>query len=273
MKKFILVIIAFCVIFTGCSRMDMAYSFAPRLTANQLEDAFDLSSSRYHKIKDRIENDLKSNKGEIKSGLISLIDSVSTVSDKKKLSTEELKGFFATGKDLQVRLITLLRPSFEEVLGAMSRDELEHLKSYSEEKFKKSGEKLESAEKFRKAGLKNFEKHMETFFNSVTDEQLLLYGNFLNENFEYFKYQLTVRQSFVNRLDSLFETKPEMVNYVVKYYSGDSSVKSEEFRKKQEVYLQSAFAVAESIWASLTDKQRAEFKDTLAGMRADLSKL
>lgn len=258
---------------TGCSRMDIAYSFAPRFAANQLEDAFDLSSSRYHKIKDSIEKDLKANKSEIKTGLVGIIDSLAKVADNKNLSPDEIKGFFSTGKDLQVRFVALLKPSFEEVLGSMSRNELENLKTYSDEKFKKSEEKLGDVEKFKKVSLEQFEKHMDTFFDTVTDEQRRLYSGFLTENFEYYKYQLGVRRNFVARFDSLFETKPELIDYVLKYYSGDSTAKSDEYRKKQEVYFQNVSNVAGSIWQSLTDRQRTEFKKTLANMRSDLSSL
>lgn len=273
MKNLIILFFGGLLFTMGCSRMDMAYSFAPRLAANQLEDAFDLSSARYHKIKDSIAKDLKENKGQIKTDLEALIDSLSLVADKKSLDSTQISEFFDTGKKLQFSFIMLLKPSFDEVLGSMSRPELEHLKDFSEEKFKKSEEKLADVEKFKKASLESFEKQMDTFFDSVADEQRKLYVGFLTENFEYYKFQTSVRKSFVSKLDSLFETKPEMVSYVIKYYAGDDSVKSDEYKKRQKAYFQNMKIAAGGIWQSLTDKQRSEFKKTLANMRADLEKL
>ena len=63
------------------------------------------------------------------------------------------------------------------------------------------------------------------------------------------------------------------IYYVIKFYSGDESAKSDEYKKRQMIYFQNMKLAASSIWQSLTDKQRGEFKKTLANMRADLQKL
>lgn len=253
--------------------MDLAYSFAPRLLSNQLEDVFDLSSSRYHKIKDSIEKNLRKNKEQIKTESIGLIDSVLTKAGQKALSTDEIKKIFLSGKSLQSKFVGLMKSSFEEVLAAMTREELHNMKEYSQDKFKKTEERLADPEKFKKEALKSFEKNMETFFDSVTDGQRQMYSDFVLQNQDFYKMQFESRRAFVSKFESIFDNKPELLNYVLKYYSGDDSTKTSDYIKKQSQFFDKMYVAAGAIWQSLSDRQHENLKKNLTKMKSDISQL
>ena len=265
--------ILFFILVTGCAKLETAYNFAPRLSANFLDKYFDFSSERYDKVKEALEKDFKDNKDLFKVSLAKRLDTLQELSGKKELSTEKVDELMKDYRTLQTEVVERFKPSLNEIITKMTADELKHIKKESEETFDKNFENLSDKDKFIKKQLKSFEKNMDWLFDSVTDEQIKIYTEFLEQNFGYYKDQLEFRKSYLAKLESLFDKKDQMMEAAVKYYSGDDSVKPKEFLVKHNVFLKNLNILFQKLWVSLTDKQREEYKKTLAELRKEIDEL
>jgi hypothetical protein len=263
----------FIFIFFGCSKLETAYSFAPRFSTNFLDKYFDFSSERYDKVKAALEADFKDNKILLKESLLKRLDTLIALQDQKEISQEKMNEIITDFRKLQPEIVEKFKPSLNEIILNMTRDELKNIKEEMEERFAKNTESLNDIEKLKKRQMKNFDKNMDTVFDDVTEEQNKMYSEFIEQNQSLYKEQLAFRISYFSLLESLFDKKPEMLAAAYKYYSGDESIKSKDLQEKQKVFLKNLSILFQKIWSSLTDKQRQEFKKTLSELKTEISEL
>lgn len=259
---------------SSCTRLELALDYAPRYIANSLEDSFDLSSARYTKVKETIEKDLSQNRNNLLNEAVAYLDSVeATVAEKPSLTEEDVEKNFLRLKQLQKKAVELFRGSFSEVILGITADELEHLKKYTAKKFKKADERLLDKDDFFKHNFKSFERAMDIIFGSVSEEQKKIYRQFVEENYEYYKSQIGARKYFLDQFELRLSKKEEMLDYTMKYYSGDESVKSEGHLKLQKVFFSNLNKLQVDIWNAASAEQKSEFRKTLAEIKDELSAL
>ena len=270
-KYIVLVFIAFG--FLSCSRLDVAYDLAPRLVTNNLDDNFDFTSERYDQVKQIIANDFKNNKGLLKAEVIARVDELLAVADEKKLSEAQVEQFFQNIRKMQLKVVQSFAPSFNEVVTKMTKEELENLKKETTERHKKAAERLEDKVKFKEKSFSGFERNMETLFDEVTDEQKKIYSDFIDRNYDYFRLQLEHRKSYLKRFEEVFEDKAKLTDLVMKYYSADDSIKTEEQLKMQQAFTKDMFTTTTKLWLTLTAEQKVEYKKSLTEIKSDIEKL
>jgi len=257
----------------GCTKLETAYNFAPRLSTNFLDKYFDFSSERYDKVKAAIEKDFKDNKALFKTSLVKRLTALQELNGKKELSTEDVDKIMTDYRLLQAEIVEKFKPSLRELIINMSQEELQHIKKESEEQYEKNFETLSDKEKLIKKQMKNFERNMEAILDDVTGEQEKLFSDFVVQNFGFYKAQLEFRKSYLTKLESLFSKKEEMFDAAVKYYSGDNSVKPKEFLTKHLEFQKNLNVFFQKLWLSLNDKQKEEFKKTLVELKKEIEDL
>lgn len=271
--KFILILVLLAVGVLGCSRINVAYDFAPRLVANSLDDNFDFTSERYEQVKQMIASDFKNNKGLLKSEVLARVDELLAVADEKSLTEAKVEIFFQSIKKMQAKVIQSFAPSFNEIVVKMTKEELENVKKETSERHKKAAERLEDKAKFKEKSFAGFERNMETLFDEVTDEQKKLYLDFVDRNYDYFKLQLEHRKSYLKRFEETFEDKAKLTDLVMKYYSGDDSIKTPEQLKVQQSFTKDMFTTTSKLWSMLSAEQKIEYKKSLNEIKKDIEAL
>ncbi len=263
----------FLLLLAGCSRIDTAYDFAPRVSANYLDDYLDFSSERFGQVKTALEGDFKKNKILLKEEVIKKIDGLLVLSEKKELTEAQIASEFDGFRKLQLSLVEAFRPSISEVVMNLKPDEIENFKKEYAKNKKKFNERFKEPEKFKERMMTSFKKNMETFFDDVTDEQKKIYSDFVNENYSFYQEQSDFRFSTMENLMNSTDKKSELLEKLLKFYGGDDSLKPEEFKLKQTNYFKKMNQAAQKLWISLTEEQRAEFKKTLTEIKSDISEL
>ncbi|MGZ3690785.1 MAG: DUF6279 family lipoprotein [Pseudobdellovibrio sp.] len=263
----------FLILTAGCSKLETAYDFAPRMSAKYLDGYFDFSSERFDQVKTALEIDFKKNKNVLKTEVLKKLDQALALADKKEVTEEQLASEFLSYRKLQVDIVEAFRPSISEVILNLKPEEIENFKNEYEKNRKKFEERFKDKEKFKEKMLEGFEKNMKTFFDDVTDEQKKLYSDFVTQNYDFYREQADFRFSTIENLLTIADKKSQMLEKALKFYGGDDSLKSPEFKLKQEQYFKKMYQVTQKIWATLTDKQRAEFKKTLNELRSEISEL
>lgn len=262
------------VLFLGsCSKLELALDFAPRLIANNLDDTFDFTSERYNSIKSSIAKDISQNKKVAVEEIIKSLDQLLLVAEKNKVTKADFENNMDDLKVLQKKAVVLFQPSISEVVNSLSKKEFDHMKEVSAERFEKSDERLLDPKKFKKHAIVNFEKNMELFFDDVTDEQIKMYEVFIDNNYEFYKMQIDFRKESIEKFESLLDSKVELLDYALKYYSGDDSVKPENYVKKQKQFFNNANQLQVDIWNSTTDDQKKEFIKTLVELKQEIQSL
>lgn len=257
----------------ACSRLDVAVSFMPRYMANQVDEALDLSSDRYRKLKEQIESDLNTNKKIFISTLITRIDELLILTNKKEITEADAQILFKEIKKLQKKAIYIFKPSFSEVILRLSAKEVMHLNKYAMEKFKKTDERLADKSKYYKHYNKLYEHYMSLLFDATNDKQDRSFEFFLDANHEYFKLKNFVRKNFLRQFEVLFEKKNELLDFALKYYASDEEIKSGDLAKKEKIFNDSLMMLGLDIWKSSSDKQKISFRKNLLTFKEDFRNL
>lgn len=270
----ILVVAGSLLFLSSCSRLELVFDYAPRYVANGLEDSLDLSSARYKQIKESIEKDLDENRNTLLHEAIAYLDSVDAMTtDKSSLSEADAEKNFLKLKELQKKAVELFRASFSEVISGITSEELDHLKKYMAKRFEKADARLLDKEDFFKHNFKSFERVMDIIFGSVSDEQKDIYRRFIESNYEYYKSQIAARKYFMSQFELRLQKKDELLDYTMKYYAGDDSVKSAEHLKLQKTFFTNLYKLQVDIWNAATADQKSEFRKTLVEIKDELRTL
>lgn len=258
---------------TSCSRMDVAVSLAPRFIANEIDEALDLDSDRYKKIKTTIAADIDRNKDPLFTEVNIMIDQLLVLTEKKELSSDELKFIFREFKELQKRTVYAFKASFSEVLLPITRPEVKALNIYLKEKSEKQNETFSDRNKYLRHFFKSYDHYVDLLFDSGSREQEALYREFLNANLDYFKMRNHSRFAGNRQFETLFERKADLLDYNLKFYAGEATTKSEEFIKRQDNYNESMLVFASRFWGLTSLGQKNYFRKYLTNLKEDLKKL
>lgn len=271
--KYLLPLLSSLFIF-GCNKIEFGYQqIAPRVVMSRLDDSFDFKSDRFNQIRLQVEADFKKNQKGVASTVNKNLDEFLALTEKKDLSPADFKINFESVHTTQKYLIDLFKPSFEEVLKSLSKEEFAHLNTFSKEKFDEAEKLLNKKEDFFEKQISSFEKVMDFLFDSYTREQTGLYTKFLEKNYSFSVYQLEVRRCFMQNFEAKLSTKDQLIDYTLKYYSGDPSIRLPEHEKKQQAFLDSFFEFEFQIWTSTSEKQKAYFKKKILSLKEEFSKL
>lgn len=257
----------------GCSKVKLGYQMAPRVLINRIDDAFDFNSDRFNKIRLQLENDFKANRKDAVATLTKNIDDVLALSAQKTVTKADIKNLFDSFQKTQRSLVTYLTPTIEQTLKDLSTEEFQHLKKHSYEKFDEADKKILKKEDFLEKQTSSFEDTLEFFFDSATKEQLGIYRKFAEANYDYFVYQIEVRRNFMKTFEARLSDKKDLLDYTLKYYSGDPSIRSPEYQSKYLAFMDNVISLQFEIWQTTTEKQRNYFQETLRAIKKDLSEL
>ncbi len=257
----------------ACSKMDIAYDWAPRLAANYLDDHFDFTSSRFDDVKKALTNDLKKNKNLIKSEALNSLETLLQAADQKELSELQLRSFIEQLRSSQVLLIESFKNSISEVVLNMNQQELSQLKKVTSKRWIKSEETMNDPVEYKKKSLKRFNESMESLFDDSTQEQQELFKVLNEKNLNYAKQQIKSRHNNLLKIEQLFDQKTELLAFVLKFYSNDKSLKTDQQKIQDDLVLGESLKFIQEIWLSLTVEQKKYFKKTITGYKLQIQEL
>lgn len=258
---------------SACSRLDLAVSFAPRFISNEVDEALDLDSDRYKKMKAVIAGDIEKNKDVLFSEIITQVEYLLMLTGKKEISPDEVRFIFQELKDLQKRTVYSFKSSFAEVLMPISKNEIGHLNNYVSEKYSKSDAMFSDKNKFYRHYFKGYDHYVNMLFDSSSKDQDKLFHDFLDANIDYYRLRNKSRMASLKQFDYLFEKKEELLDYNLKFYAGENVTKSEEFIKKQESFNNNMLVFVSKFWNEASLSQKNHFRKYLLEMKEELKKI
>lgn len=267
-QKFALILVLITIlVVAGCTRLQIAYNFAPRLIANSLDDNFDFTSKRYSEVKQAISNDFKNNEAALKKGLVDHLEYLLKVTESNQITKEQVQLFYSQIRASQLKLVEIFKPTLSEVIDKMNEEELLSYKNEMQKKLSKLEDRLSSVESYEEKSVDNFENSMETIFDEVTDEQVLIYKNFIAKHFEYFKLQLEYRKSFLKKFEETARDKTLLKQIITQHFSLDDNFKTPQHLKARQKFLDDMFIETVNLWKTLTPKQLAHAREFLTALK------
>ena len=174
---------------------------------------------------------------------------------------------------MQKRTVYAFKPSFSEVIIPMTRPEVKALNTYLKEKNEKKNETLSDKNKYLRHFFKSYDHYVEMLFDSGNREQEVLFREFLDANLDYFKIRDQSRFAGHRQFETLFERKPDLLDYNLRFYAGEAATKSEEFVKRQDTYNESMQVFAGRFWGQTSLGQKNYFRKYLTNLKEELKKL
>ena len=130
---------------------------------------------------------------------------------------------------------------------------------------------MSEKESYLEKQISSFEKVMDFLFDSANKDQLTIYDQFINEHYSFFKEQLDYRKAFIQKFESLTDSKPELLTYVMNYYAGDSSVHTNEQQKKLDDFSRDLYKMMLKVWNTSTVKQKDKLKENMLDLQSELT--
>ena len=257
----------------SCSRVEVAFDWAPRIMTNYLDDQFDFSSKRYTAVKTAFKKDLEQNKSLIKEEILKHLDTLIEQTSQSEVTDEKMKNFILQIQETQKKIVYAFKPTFEEVLKPMPPEELSYFKSELEKRWKKIDERQQDEADFKKRMIKRFKDSMESYFNDVTPAQIQMYEVYFNENKDRIKLRPQKRQEWFKKFEELFTNKEELVTWVLKISANETSQKTPEQAKEDQASIEISQKFMQNLWPTLTDKQKNYFKKELVELKESFLQL
>ena len=257
----------------ACTKLEWGYRLAPRSMMSKLDDSFNFNSDRFKQIKNQLDDDFKTNRIQVAQLVMKHVDEIFVFAEKKEVAASDFKTLMNSMQTTRGQLVRLFKPTFDVVITNLNGDEITSLDKFSKKKFKELDKKLSEKEDYIEKQIDTFEKVMDFLFDSSSKEQVLIYKQFVEENYEYYLEQAEQRKIFVKKFESLISSKDQLVDFVLNYYAGDSSTRTEKHQKKTVEISEKFNSLLERIWVTLTPKQKANLKENLLNLKNELTSL
>lgn len=263
-----------CLLFS-CSRIEIIYKLAPREMANRADDAFDFKRDRYKAVRVAIETDFKNNKTEIVTELSKMIEMIQAQTRDKTLTEKNLQEDLLAFKEMQKKIVNLFNKSFSSIIVGMNSVEQKSVIEYLTNKRQERHELLSRRDDFVDDSFEKFQKVFVIFFDSVNPEQKTAFKNYIFKNYEYFQFQLQVRDDFIRRFQTDLSPKSliTLKEHILKFYSGDALVRSQAHQSKAQVFEVEMVGLMLKLWQLSTPQQKEFFKERLITLSQDLQKI
>ena len=190
---------------------------------------------------------------------------------KNEVVESDFKALLSSIQSSRVLLVQMFKNSFETVIKDLTLREIENMDGFSNKKFKEQDKKMSEKNNYLEKQMNSFEKVMDFLFDSVNKDQLTIYEQFITEHFGFFKEQLDYRKAFIQKFESLTNSRPELLTYVMNYYAGDSSVHTIDQQKKSDDFSRDLYKMILKVWNASTAKQKEKLKENMTDLRAELT--
>lgn len=257
----------------GCTKVELGYRLAPRSTMSKLDDFFDFKSERFKKIRSQLDEDFKNSRSQVGQLVTGHVDEILILNRKSELSAADFKVLMESMQKTRGSLISLFKGSFTVVIADLTVEEVTSLDQFSSKKFKEQDEKLSDKVEFLEKQADSFEKVMDFLFDSATKEQIAIYEKFVTDNYDFFLAQAEFRKGFIKKFESLSSRKPDLLDYVMRYYAGDASTRTPEQLIRLNLFSVDLHEVMAKIWKSVSAKQKENLNSNMLSLKNELNKM
>ena len=261
-------------LFLACSKVGVGYSLGTSQIKNKVDDAFEFSPRSKSKDVDQfLSAEFSKNKKIFFVKLKEQLHNLEAQSVKVDLTPAEADQLHLEGLAFQKDMIQLFKPSFNKVITEVGDSEIKVFKDYSSEQISEREQEAENTKAFKKKKLSNLTRVAEFLLDDLTKDQQTLASKFIDEHLEFYKNQIQLRKKFNTDLVTLYPQKEKMLALSLAYYTGDTSIRTEDYKIQRAVFEQDMKALIVSLWKLRTKEQTKFFQRRLKDIIAEVDKI
>lgn len=258
----------------ACSKVGVGYSLGTSQIKGKVDDAFEFTPRSKSKDVDRfLSAEFSKNKKVFFVKFKEQLHKLEVMAAKKDLTALEADQLLSEGLAFQRDMILLFKPSFNKVIAEIGDAEIKVFKEYSSEQISEKEEEAENKKSFKKKKLSNLTRVAEFLLDDLTKEQEALANRFVDEHLDFYKEQIQLRKRFNTDLIKFYPQKDKMLDLSLAYYSGDSSIRTDDYKKRRAAFEQDTKNLIISLWKMRTNEQTAYFQNRLKDILKEVDKI
>lgn len=258
----------------SCSKVGVGYSLGTNQIKSRVDDAFEFSPRSKSKDVDQfLSAEFSKNKKVFFVKLKEHLHKIETLTAKDQITDMEGEILHRDATTFQKDMILLFKPSFDKVIREVSDAEMKVFKEYTDEQISEKEEEAADKKAFKKKKLSNFERIAEFFLDDLTKEQEKLMEKFFDEHLNFYAEQIQMRKVFNADLIKLYPQKDKMLDLSLAYYSGDNSVRTDNYKKQRDIFETDFKDFILQIWKIRTPEQKAFFQKRLKDILHEVDKI
>lgn len=258
----------------SCSKVGVGYSLGTNQIKSRVDDAFEFSPRSKSKDVDQfLSAEFSKNKKVFFVKLKEHLHKIETLTAKDQITDMEGEILHRDATTFQKDMILLFKPSFDKVIREVSDAEMKVFKEYTDEQISEKEEEAADKKAFKKKKLSNFTRIAEFFLDDLTKEQEKLMEKFFDEHLNFYAEQIQMRKVFNADLIKLYPQKDKMLDLSLAYYSGDNSVRTDNYKKQRDIFETDFKDFILQIWKIRTPEQKAFFQKRLKDILHEVDKI
>lgn len=258
----------------SCSKVGVGYSLGTNQIKSRVDDAFEFSPRSKSKDVDQfLSAEFSKNKKVFFVKLKEHLHKIEALTAKDQITDMEGEILHRDATTFQKDMILLFKPSFDKVIREVSDAEMKVFKEYTDEQISEKEEEAADKKAFKKKKLSNFTRIAEFFLDDLTKEQEKLMEKFFDEHLNFYAEQIQMRKVFNADLIKLYPQKDKMLDLSLAYYSGDNSVRTDNYKKQRDIFETDFKDFILQIWKIRTPEQKAFFQKRLKDILHEVDKI
>lgn len=272
MKYLIVLILPFLLL--ACSKVGVGYSLGTSQINSKVDDAFEFSPRSKSKDVDKfLSAEFSKNKKIFFVKLKEQLHKLEALSVKSDLTAADADQLHTESLAFQKDMILLFKPSFNKVMTEVGDAEIKVFKDYSSEQISEREEQAENKKAFRKKKLSNITRVAEFILDDLTKEQEALAAKFIDEHIDFYAQQIQLRKKFNADFIKLYPQKDKMLDLSLAYYSGDTSIRTDDYKKQRDSFELDMKNLIVSLWKMRTKEQTIFFQKRLKEIITEVDKI
>lgn len=260
-------------VFLACSKVSVGYSLGTHQIQNRVEDAFDFSGSKSKEVNRFLSEEFDKNKKPVFKKLKDVLVKMEALSQKESPTQVEKDQLHQFLLDFQKELIVSFKSSFDKVIKEVGDAEIKNFKEYSADQIAEKREEALDKKSFKKKKIANFTRVAEFLLGDLTSEQEQQVAKFVDEHVDFYIQQIELRSGFSADFVKLFPQKDKMIDLSLAYFSGDQSVRSEDYKKARGAFELDMKNLIFSLWAQKTAEQKKFFQKRVQDISSEIDKI
>lgn len=261
-------------LFLGCSKVGVGYNLGTKQIKSKVDDAFDFSPrSKSKEVDHFLSAEFAKNKKIFFVKLKEHLHKIEAITSKDQITAAEGDALHKDILNFQKEMILLFKPSFDKVIHEVSDAEMQVFKEYSAEQISEKEEEAANKKSFKKKKLSNIVRVAEFFLDDLSKDQEKLMEKFFDDHVNFYSEQIQMRKNFNADLVKLYPQKDKMIDLSIAYYSGDNSIRTENYVKQREIFEQDMKNFILEVWKLRSPEQKAFFHKRLKDILHEVDKI
>ena len=258
----------------ACSKVGVGYSLGTRQIKGKVDDAFEFSPrAKNREVNKFLSEQFDKNKKVFFVRLKEELHKVEVLTAKDQITPAEGETLHKDAINFQKEMILLFKPSFEKVMTEISEAEMQVFKEYTTEQIQEKTEEAANKKAFKKKKLSNSTRIAEFFLDNLTKEQKNLLEKFFDDHVNFYTEQIQMRKHFNEDLIKLYPQKDKMLNLSLAYYSGDNSIRTDQYVKQRVVFEADIKNFILDMWKLRTPEQKTYFQNRIKDILKEIDKI